>query len=95
MSHFVELRVWAPVAVISEGSEYHIEAESNLKLHCSLRRLAADNGSNKTLPLSVELSSSSHLTLPTVSQLLITNIDPTITITAMNTDSIETNVRYI
>lgn len=66
VSHFVELRVWAPVAVISEGSEYHIEAESNLKLHCSLRRLAADNGSNKTLPLSVELSSSSHLTLPTV-----------------------------
>lgn len=68
MSHFVELLVWAPVAVISEGSEYHIEADSNLKLHCSLRQQSPENGSNKTLPLSVKLSSDSHMTLPTVSR---------------------------
>ena len=68
MSHFVELLVWAPVAVINEGSEYHIEADSNLKLHCSLRQQSPVDGNNATLPLSVQLSSAKHPTLETVSR---------------------------
>lgn len=66
VSHFVELLVWAPVAVINEGSEYHIEADSNLKLHCSLRQQSPVDGNNATLPLSVQLSSAKHPTLETV-----------------------------
>jgi len=63
VSHFVKLLVWAPVAVISEGNEYHVEADSNLQLHCTLRQLdPAENASNTTLPL----SSNNQLKLPTV-----------------------------
>ena len=36
VSHFVELLVWAPVASVVEGSEHHVEAESNIQLHCKL-----------------------------------------------------------
>lgn len=37
VSHFVELLVWAPVAFVAEGGEHHVEAESNIQLHCQLR----------------------------------------------------------
>ena len=36
VSHFVELLVWTPVASVVEGSEHHVEAESNIQLHCKL-----------------------------------------------------------
>lgn len=36
VSHFVELLVWTPVGSVVEGSEHHVEAESNIQLHCKL-----------------------------------------------------------
>ena len=37
MSQYVELLVWSPLAVIGEGGEHHVEAESTIQLHCQLR----------------------------------------------------------
>lgn len=45
VSHFIELLVWAPVASIAEGGEHHVDAESNIQLHCQLRP-EASNSSN-------------------------------------------------
>ena len=36
MSHFVELLVWEPVAVINEGGEHHVESGGSFQLSCSL-----------------------------------------------------------
>ncbi len=72
VSHFVELLVWAPVASVAEGGEHHVEAESNIQLHCQLRpeaNLHNNSSSNDTNSAGRDQQQQTvfrHLTLPTV-----------------------------
>jgi hypothetical protein len=65
VSHYVELLVWAPVAAISEGNEHHVEAGSNIQLHCSLRQERP-----------ADLSSSINIDDPPVKDLTQTPVSP-------------------
>lgn len=64
MSHFVELLVWAPVAFVAEGGEYHVEAESNIQLHCHLRPEANSSAGNESTAPGT--TTQHHFVLPTV-----------------------------
>lgn len=63
MSQYVELLVWSPVAIVAEGGEHHVEAESNIRLHCQLRPEAPlhDPAANSTKDQALH-----HVAMPTV-----------------------------
>uniref|UniRef100_A0A0P5VQM0 Uncharacterized protein n=2 Tax=Daphnia magna TaxID=35525 RepID=A0A0P5VQM0_9CRUS len=74
VSHFIELLVWAPVASVVEGGEHHVEAESNIQLHCKLHPEAKNLHNNNSNGNDTDVSSGveeqqikfPQLTLPTV-----------------------------
>ncbi|XP_057372406.1 uncharacterized protein LOC130693293 [Daphnia carinata] len=70
VSHFIELLVWTPVASVVEGSEHHVEAESNIQLHCKLHPESKNhsNGNDTDVNTGVEEQQTKfpQLTLPTV-----------------------------
>lgn len=78
VSHFVELLVWAPVAFVAEGGEHHVEAESNIQLHCQLRPEANQqhyNNTNNNETIATREQMAFHqLTLPMVQTLLLSVI---------------------
>ncbi len=66
VSHFVELLVWAPVASVVEGSEHHVEAESNIQLHCKLYPEANNFQINNSNETNREQTALHQLSLPAV-----------------------------
>ncbi|XP_046461671.1 uncharacterized protein LOC124208024 isoform X2 [Daphnia pulex] len=66
VSHFVELLVWAPVASVVEGSEHHVEAESNIQLHCKLYPEANNFHINNSNETNREQTALHQLSLPAV-----------------------------
>lgn len=66
VSHFVELLVWAPVASVVEGSEHHVEAESNIQLHCKLYPEANNFHINNNNETNREQTTLHQLSLPAV-----------------------------
>ncbi|KAI9561026.1 hypothetical protein GHT06_011982 [Daphnia sinensis] len=74
VSHFIELLVWTPVASVVEGGEHHVEAESNIQLHCKLHPEAKNlqnnnsNGNDTDVSIGVEEQQTKfpQLTLPAV-----------------------------